>query len=45
VTGFEPQCVFKPKLGAAGKYHLITANNETMVLFWHGVYAETMGLL
>jgi len=22
-----------------------SGNNETMVLFWHGVYAETMVLL
>jgi hypothetical protein len=61
VTGFEPQCVFKPKLGVAGKQNwelpksqscelpksqswelcvdLIDQVDETMVLFWHGVYA------
>jgi uncharacterized protein YjbI with pentapeptide repeats len=40
----------KTKLGAANcrKAKLIgmsSGNNETMVLFWHGVYAETMVLL
>jgi hypothetical protein len=53
MTGFEPQCVFKPKLGVAGKQNwelpksqswefcvdLIDQVEETMVLFWHGVYA------
>ena len=56
VTGFEPQCAFQPKLGVAetqnwelpesqSQIGMSSGNNETMVLLWHGVYAETMVLL